>query len=386
MTAGGRNSSVVVRCGRRALLVFAAVLMALALLPACSASRPILKVGLSAPFTGWDEQVGYSVIHAVRLALRESYQRGGAGGYMLELVALDDKNDPAEAAQQARELAIDPDVLAAMGGLDNEAALAAAPGYDKAGMAFVTIGATAHALTDGGSRTAFRLAPRDESIARAAADFARDRLQARRAALIEDPAEEGLAAAMAAAARANGMSIVHTGGVRRWQLDFAGLAAGVRAAQPDLVLFAGRVSEAGPLVAALRAAGVAAPFVGGAGVDDPRMGRLVGEAMEGVYAVGLAAPVTTGAFSQAYAAAAGYPAGARAALAHDAATLLIAAVERAARSGQPTRASVLAELVKTMDHLGLTGAISFDAQGQNTAARPAIYALRGLTYPGAIVP
>ena len=133
--------------------------------------EPILKIGLSAPFTGWDEPVGYSVIHAVRLALRESYQRGGAGGYMLELVALDDRNDPAEAARQAREFAVDPDVLAAIGGLDNEAALAAAPAYQKEGLALVTIAATAHRLTESGYAGVFRLAPRDQAVAQAAVDL-----------------------------------------------------------------------------------------------------------------------------------------------------------------------------------------------------------------------
>ena len=361
----------------------AVVMAALALLPACGGTRPILKIGLSAPFTGWDEPVGYSVIHAVRLALRESYQRGGAGGYMLELVALDDRNDPAEAARQAREFAVDPDVLAAMGGLDNEAALTAAPAYQKEGLAFVTIAATAHRLTESGSAGVFRLAPRDQAVAQAAVTFARSTLQAGRVSIIQDPAEEGLGAALTLAAREGGLAVVHSGAVLRWQLEFGGLVSGLRAAQPDAILFAGRVSEAGPLVAELRKAGVTAPVVAGPAADDPRLGRLAGEGMTGVYAVGLAAPAAAGPFAQAYAAAAGYAPSARAAMAYDATTLLIAAVERAARSGRPTRAGVLAELARTKAHPGLAGPITFDATGQNTAALPVVVALHGTDYPGA---
>ncbi len=81
-------------------------------------TRPIVKIGLTAPFTGFDESIGYSVIGVVRLAVRERNLSGGVAGYSVELAALDDANDPATAAQRAREMVVDPAVMAVLGGFD----------------------------------------------------------------------------------------------------------------------------------------------------------------------------------------------------------------------------------------------------------------------------
>jgi branched-chain amino acid transport system substrate-binding protein len=366
------------RLGAAGLLVLALGLA----LPGCGGTRPILKIGLSAPFTGWDESMGYEVIHGVRLALRERNQRGGAGGYNIELAALDDRNEPSEAVQQVRELAIDPDILGAVGGLDNEAMLAATAEVHKAGLPFLIIGGTAGELTDQGYAEIFRLAPRDEAVASAAVGYAVQTLQAKRLALIQDRAEPGLAAAFTAAVRSVGMPILSTGEVRRWQLDFAAQVAELRATQADVVFFAGRVSEAGPLLEESRAAGLRFALIGGPALDDARLGQLAGSGLEPSFVVGLAALDPASPFFAGYTALAGKVANARAALAYDATGVLLDAIARAASGGRPTRPRVLTELAKTQSYKGVTGQITFDKKGDNTLARPAVFQLTSKAYPG----
>src|SRR5437773_8430394 len=59
---------------------------ALLLLPACvPVTRPIVKIGLVAPFEGRYRDVGYEVIYAVRLAVREANASGGVAGFAVEL-------------------------------------------------------------------------------------------------------------------------------------------------------------------------------------------------------------------------------------------------------------------------------------------------------------
>jgi ABC-type branched-subunit amino acid transport system substrate-binding protein len=85
-------------------------------LSACSASTaPVVKIGLAAPFEGRYRAIGYEAIYAARLAIREINAAGGIGGYRVELFALDDGGDPAMAIEQARKMAIDPQVIAVIG-------------------------------------------------------------------------------------------------------------------------------------------------------------------------------------------------------------------------------------------------------------------------------
>jgi len=69
-------------------------------------TKPILKVGLVAPFEGLYRPLGYKVLYAVKLAIRERNASGGVAGYMVELVALNDDSEPTIAAQRAREMAV----------------------------------------------------------------------------------------------------------------------------------------------------------------------------------------------------------------------------------------------------------------------------------------
>lgn len=76
---------------------------------------PIVKFGLVAPFEGRYRPVGYDAIYAARLAVRERNAAGGVGGYRVELVAYDDGGDAPSAVERARQLVLDPQVVAVIG-------------------------------------------------------------------------------------------------------------------------------------------------------------------------------------------------------------------------------------------------------------------------------
>ena len=110
------------------------------LLVACNVPgsvKPTVKVGLSAPFEGLYRDLGYDVLHAVRLAVRERNAAGGVGQrYLVELVALNDLNEADKAAEQARKMAVDPGVLGVLGGLSQQTRQAASE-YEQLGLAFL---------------------------------------------------------------------------------------------------------------------------------------------------------------------------------------------------------------------------------------------------------
>ena len=110
------------------------------LLAACSAStQPVIKIGLVAPFEGRYRPIGYEAIYAARLAIREINARGGINGRRIELVALDDRGEPDKALTAARQLVLDPQVVAVVGHLQPDSTDAAMKIYCEAGLPMIAI-------------------------------------------------------------------------------------------------------------------------------------------------------------------------------------------------------------------------------------------------------
>lgn len=128
----------------------------------------VLKIGLVAPFEGRYRYVGYDAIYAARLAVREINAAGGAGGWMLELVAYDDRADPDLARTTARNLVVDSDVMAVIGHYQQASTDAASVVYAKAGMPLLAVGAWLTPTT----ASAWHMAPPPEQVAAAMRDAA----------------------------------------------------------------------------------------------------------------------------------------------------------------------------------------------------------------------
>ena len=105
-------------------------------------TRPVVKIAFVAPFEGRYRDIGYEVTWAFRLAVREANLAGGVGGYSIEILSLDDSGDPAQAAEQARKVAADPQVAAVIGHWRESTTQAAAPVYDAAGIPLVATGSS----------------------------------------------------------------------------------------------------------------------------------------------------------------------------------------------------------------------------------------------------
>ncbi len=330
---------------RRVALPLLVLFILTTLLPACG-TKPLLKIGLAMPFTGYDQDRGYNAIYAVKQAIAEANARGGVGGYMVELVAVDDRNDPAEAARQARELTLYDDMVGVIGHHDDACTLAAIPEYQRAGMPLVAPWLVAegdfpltpsHGEGEPGGLV-FRLAAPASVLSRQLASAT----SARRLAVLTDdsPAGHDLATGVG-----TDRTVIFQR-VPRGERDFALVARQVAEARPDAVFYGGHATEAALLLLALREAGVTAPFLGGPDLDDPKFLRLAGAAAEGVVLVGLARPGPVGEpFAAGYRARTGRDPDGRAALAYDATVLLLSAIEHAARrDGRLTRAGVARSL------------------------------------------
>jgi ABC-type branched-subunit amino acid transport system substrate-binding protein len=119
-------------------------LLVILALPALSAScrqvRPVLKIGLVAPFEGQHRAVGYDVIYSARLAVQEINAAGGIGDYFVTLQALDDGGDPALAREVAASLVLDPAVMVVVGHWLTDTTKSAGPVYAAGGLPLISTG------------------------------------------------------------------------------------------------------------------------------------------------------------------------------------------------------------------------------------------------------
>lgn len=116
-------------------LVLAALSMA-----GCGSVKPVVKIGLVAPFEGRYRAVGYDAIYSARLAVRQVNAAGGIGGHRVALVALDDRGDPELARQTAASLIIDPAVVAVVGHFLPETSESVADIYAKNNLPLIVMG------------------------------------------------------------------------------------------------------------------------------------------------------------------------------------------------------------------------------------------------------
>ena len=117
-------------------------------LTACVSTQPVVKIGLVAPFEGRYRPIGYEAIYAARLAIREINARGGIEGRRIELVALDDRGDPAKSIEAARQLALDPQVVAVIGHYQPDSTDAAIGVYCAEGLPVIALQSAAALPTD----------------------------------------------------------------------------------------------------------------------------------------------------------------------------------------------------------------------------------------------
>jgi branched-chain amino acid transport system substrate-binding protein len=329
----------------------------------------VVKIGLVAPFEGLYRHLGYDVLYAVKLAVRECNEAGGVSGYMVELVALDDGNDPVQAPLQARKMIVDTDVVGVVGHFSDETALAALDEYHRAGLALITQVA-ADAVTEQGYPEVFRLYARNACLGAEAARYVVKELEMRRLAVLRG--RDDLADAFVQTAEQLGAIIVLDA-----DADFTFHVS--RFTSAELVFFSGEAIEAGELIAQARRAGIEAVFMGGSALDSPQLGQIGGEAVRGTLYITAAPRINGGArvsadFVAGYQALAGRLPGSQAIIAYDATRVLLEALARAIESrGRPARDAVVAELSALQDYPGLIGAITFDDNGDLVEPKVYVY-------------
>ncbi len=350
--------------------ILLSVLAVALLLGGCNAqqtpqSSTTLKIGLIAPLTGDAKTYGESVKNAFQLALEQ--RNSTAGGFKIETVIADDRNDATEGINVATKLISQDKVQAIVGPVTTPPTVAASEVINSKKVVMITPTGTAAKITvDNGVRKeyVFRACFIDPLQARVAAKFALDSLKADTVAILFDQGNDfskGLAEIFRTTFEAGGGEVVAWEAYAKGDSDFSAQLTAIAAKNPDVVYLPDYYEKASIIGRQARDRGITAVFMGPDGWDSAELDY---DALDGGYFTNHYSSDSTDEAVQKWIA--DYKAkynsvpDALGALAYDATNLLLDAID-AAKSTDSAKIKDALGAIK--DFKGVTGTISFDADG-----------------------
>ena len=351
-------------------IIMLVVLILSACAPAATQAPPAqpIKIGVLYNLTGGMASLDVPSANGAKLAAKEINAAGGVLGRQLELVVYDGKTDAATIGNAATQLVESDKVIAMMGFSDTDMTLAAAPIAAKAGIVFVTSGATSPKLPEHVPDYLFMSCFGDNVQAAAAAEYSFNDLKAKTAYLLIDKGMEYtllLGKYFKERFVELGGQIALEDTYQTGDKDFSAQITKLKglATMPDIIFISAGPDDVGVIVKQFRDAGMDKPIVGGDGYDTPLLVEIAGPGAENTYFTThslMDADLGTDAvkkFITAYQAEYNTPPeNAFAGLGYDTVKLLADAIKRA---GSDDPKAILEALKSTKDFPGITGSITF---------------------------
>lgn len=389
--------------GRKLLsLVTAFLLVAMLSTAGCAAQKPAddaakkevtVKLGVGAPLTQGAVALGKGIERGVTLAIEDFNASDEAKKLGIKVVPLvvDDQGDPKVGVNVANQLASDPDVVGVVGHLNSGVSIPASDVYGKAGIVQISPASTNPALTlEQKYDNVFRVCTIDPVQGAFAADVALSKLGFKTAFVVDDstPYGEGLAEEFAKNFEAGGGKVLGTEKTTDKDTDFNALVTKIKAENPDVIYYGG-IYNAGALFAKQAAeGGYEGAFFGGDGIYAPDYIALAGATnAEGDYCTSVGLPLDRQPkgedFKAKFAAKYGDEAiQAYDTYAYDAAFVILEAIKTVAGDlGTDKLASAegkaaIIKAVAATNTEGITGAISFDENGDTTNKAITLYVVK----------
>lgn len=358
-------------------------LSAMLLFFACSQSyaQQVVKIGVSSPLTGINAANGKDMENGVRLAVEEANaQRIKLDGHdvRFQLDSVDDQSDPRIGVQVAQKL-VDDGVAVVVGYYNSGVALPSAPIFARAGVPVIHPAATNPAITHQGLNTVYRIIATDTQNSGTAGKYAVKVMKGQRIAVMDDRTAFGQGAVdeFKKAVAAAGGKIAIAEYINDKAVEFSAQLTSIRAANADVLFFAGVDNQAALITKRMRELGMRTQFVGSGGIADSIFLNVAGPAAEGAMAWEYGRPIETlpqgKAFMQKFKKRFGTDNLIYAPFAYDAAWVAINAMKQAS-SAKP--AEFLSALRATQ-YEGITGKIAFDANGDLKNPTSTLYQVKG---------
>jgi branched-chain amino acid transport system substrate-binding protein len=252
---------------------------------AVAEAQPPIRIGASVSQTGAYALLGQNQLRGYQLCVKHTNEKGGVLGRRLELVAEDDRSEPAPAARIYEKLITQNKVDAVLGPYSSPITEAVADVTEKHRMAMVAPAATATSLFRKGRKFIFMLSSRAEVYLEGLIDMAARRGLKTVALTHEDTlALRAMAQGTLELAKKRGLSIVLVEAYAKGTTDFSAILTKVRAANPDVLAAATYFDDAVALTRQLKESNVNPKMFGvTVGGDLPKFYETLGRSAEFVY-------------------------------------------------------------------------------------------------------
>ena len=326
-----------------------------------------IKIAGGFALTGGGSALDGPAANGALLAVKEINSKGGVLGRPVELVVRDSRYDMDLTAQIARQFVNEDKVVSGIGFSDTDSVMAAGPVFQKAGLPFITVGATSPKIPDQIGDMVYLACFGDNVQAAAGAEYAAKHFGRRAYILVDKSADYTvlLADYFMRSFKELGGDVVLEDSYTDNTTDLSKQIADLKnlSKQPDFYYIAAMPYNAGTVIEQFRDAGLVGPIVGGDGYDTPEILKLGGNASDNVFfsTHALMDPNSgdegVKEFIAAYDKEYGHnPENAFAALGYDTMRLMVDAIGRA---GSTDSKAIQRAIQDTKDFRGVTGNISY---------------------------
>ncbi|MDP2183042.1 MAG: branched-chain amino acid ABC transporter substrate-binding protein [Actinomycetota bacterium] len=349
-----------------------------------------VKLGVGAPLTQGAVALGKGIERGAMLAIDDAAAELEAAGIKVEAFVVDDQGDPKVGVNVANQLASDPAVIGVDGHLNSGVSIPGSAVYNQAGFVQISPASTNPQLTLQGFKNVFRVCTIDPVQGSFAADAALNQLGFKSAFVVDDstPYGEGLADEFAKAFEAAGGKTLGREKTGDKDTDFNALVTKIKAEKPDAIYYGG-IYNAGALFAKQASeGGFEGSFFSGDGIYSPDYISLAGAAnAEGDLCTSVGLPLDQQPKGEEFKTkfAAKYPGEeiqAYDTYAYDAAWVILQAVKTVATDMGADKVTTtegkqaIIDAVAATNLEGITGAVSFDANGDTTNKAITLYVVK----------
>jgi branched-chain amino acid transport system substrate-binding protein len=349
----------------------------LAFLVSCTANPADVQIGGVYALTGKAASFGNEVKNGSDLAVGEINEGGGIKGRMIRVISEDTQSDAKTAVAVLEKLIAVNKISVAVGFITSSEAMSCAPVAERSRVVMITPIAGTPDLKDAGD---FIFRTRESGVEQShiVAEYMVKTLGIKEAALLCENAANavGYRAAFMERFKDIGGTVIANLSYDEGQTDFRLVLTELKAKYPKAVYMPGVGKVLGRVLKQMRELGIEAQVFSSAGIEDPELFRMAGDAANGViygapaFSTGSEEPATK-AFVQAYKAKFGEAPTVYSANAYDA--LMLVAI--AMRSGHLTAEGIRDSLYATRDYPGASGKITFDKFGE--VSKPVILKCTG---------